>query len=498
MRKLSACLIWGLAQTSSSIAHAHSTLSVGQMVNPPIESADRRSTKLDFLASQAQRNGVDAEKVAAASSIFYRRYVWHKSQLRLCFWNGTDEQQRDVMSVADVWHAAAPNITFDFMENGKVRICKLSGLRNLDQLADIRISLNANDPRPIYSRDVIGMKNNDWAYPGNEYSENGDIPTTINLSEAIEVRKSGRIREYNFDVRHEFGHALGLFHEHQSQICKGWFNVKVIARDTGWTEAYAETQINALGDVPDALGVVGGYDNQSIMQYNFEPSWYMPDRPGQPNPCRRSNSVDNLSELDKAVIDALYDPTLNETPERKTLIANFKEKAAVQLAAAEQVAPSSNLRSTQASSVEAALTAVASNPSHLSDVSIQVYPHEKDKDIVLKAISNLGYPLTDAAGNPIRSVSANTTAMLRGDPTNAILYTSDVSDQDARYVAVSLIKAGIELKSIEPYYPTERNKFAVRHHLLQIGADVENRKRKPLSIDAVLNKPLPIYGDQIQ
>ncbi|SAL49763.1 hypothetical protein AWB67_02270 [Caballeronia terrestris] len=498
MRKFFAFFVWGLGQTFSSVAPAHSTLSVGKLVNPPIESGDRGTTKLDFLASQARRNGVDAATVAAASSIFYRQYVWHKSDLQLCFWNGTDEQQREVISVADVWHAAAPNMTFNYIENGKVRMCELSDLKNTDHLSDIRISLSGDDPRPIYSQDVISMRNGDWAYPGNVYSQNRAFPTTVNLAAAMELRKAGRLRDYYFDVRHEFGHALGLFHEHQSQICKGWFNIKAIAKDTNWTEAYAETQINALGSAPNVLGIVGGYDNQSIMQYNFEPSWYMPDRQGQPNPCRRPNSVDNLSNLDKAVIDALYDPTLNETPERKALIAGFKQKAAVQLAAAEQGTPSSNPRSSQASSVEAALTAVASNPSHLSDVSIQVYPHKKDKDIVLKAISNLGYPLTDAAGKPILSVSANTTALLRGDPTNAILYTSDVSDQDARYVAVSLIKAGIELKSIEPYYPSKRNKFAVRHNLLQIGADVENRKRKPLSIDAVLSKPLPIYGDEIQ
>src|SRR5262249_32500363 len=106
----------------------------------------------------------------------------------------------------------------------------------------------------------------------------------------------------------------------------------------------------------------------------------------------------------------------------------------------------------------------------------------------------LGYALKDAAGNQIRSVSANTTAMLRDDPTNTILYTPDVSDQDVRYVAVALVKAGIELKSIQPYIPHQRNNYAKRNNLIQIGADVTNRKRQPLTIDEILEKPLPIFG----
>jgi hypothetical protein len=481
---------------------AHDLLVGGKMVNSPLQAAERDNAKLNFLANQARIHSVDQTKVEAARSVYYAAYRWPKTELRICFWNGTQEQQREIMQIADVWHQAVPVMTFNYLDGGNVRVCQVSDLNDFHRMADVRITL-APDTRLLYHPQDLPAKNGDWSYPGRSVAQNSAFPTTMNLVGAMSLKQRSLLSDYYFNVRHEFGHAMSLVHEHQRQICKGWFNIPVIAHDTGWSEAVAKEQVDAIDESSNAYSFIGGYDIESIMQYNFAPSWYMPDRPGKGNPCRRSNQVDDLSDVDKIVVAAMYQPALNETPKRISVIAKAKNDVVVRsLAPKAPSSDASNAALTSASraplpqtvSVEAALAEFAGNVNKISSITIQIYPHKLDQTVVLKAIANLGYPIVDSAGNAIRVVSNNTTAMLRGDPTNTILYTPDVPEQDVRYVALALNRAGIELKSIQSYYPHKRNNYAKRNHLIQIGADIKNRGRLALSADDILGDPLPQYG----
>lgn len=485
-------LLGALVLFAASAAASHDLLSSGTVVNPVRLQANRENAKFNFLSSQAKRHGADQERVMAAWSVYQKGYLWGKFDLKVCFWNGTADQQKDVMDIADVWHQAVPSITFNYMANGAVRMCRMEDLGSFTRMADIRITL-ADDARPLWNAQDIPSKKGDWSYPGKAVSQNPAFPTTMNLVGSMTLRENSWKSDYYFNVRHEFGHALSLVHEHQREICKGWFNIPEIAKATGWTEKFASSQVDAIEESSNAYGFIGGYDRDSIMQYNFALAWYMPDQPDNPNPCMRKEEVYDLSEMDKYVVAALYQPSLNQTPARIKFLAEAKHAASIQSAATAPAVQPSRVTA-QATSVNAALESFSRAVGQAERIAIQVYPHKADEKVVMSAVSNLGYALKDAAGNLIRSVSANTTAMLREDPTNTILYTSDVSDQDVRYVAVSLVKAGIELKSIQPYVPHQRNKFAKRTNLIQIGADVTNRKRQPLTIDEILEKPLPIFG----
>jgi len=485
-------LLGALVLSAASSAASHDLLSGGTVVNSVRLQADRENAKLNFLSSQAKRHGADPQRVMAAQSVFQQGYVWGKFDLKVCFWNGTAEQQNEVMRIADVWHQAVPSITFNYMTNGAVRMCQMEDLGSFTRMADIRIAL-ADDARPLWNAQDISSKMGDWSYPGKAVSQNPAFPTTMNLVGSMTLRAKSRMSDYYFNVRHEFGHALSLVHEHQRGICKGWFNIPEIAKATGWTEKFASSQVDAIDESSNVYGFIGGYDLDSIMQYNFALAWYKPDQPGNPNPCRRKEEVYDLSEMDKYVVAALYQPSLNQTPARIRFFDEAKKAASIRSASTTpEVQPDRG--TAQATSVNAALEKFSGAVGQAERIAIQVYPHKKDEKIVMSAVSNLGYPLKDAAGNQIRSVSAKTTASLRDDPTNTILYTPDVSDQDVRYVAVSLVNAGIELKSIQPYVPHKRNNFAKRNNLIQIGADVTNRKRQPLTIHEILEKPLPLFG----
>ena len=490
-------------------AQAHS-LPTGSdiQVNPPRLAAESANAKLNFLTRQAVQSGVDNAQIVAARSFYYANFLWTKTELKVCFWNGSEQDRLAVMEAASVWTKAVPVIRFDVMEGGKTRTCRLDDLKDYHKMSDIRIGLNANDHRPLWGADED--KSGDWSYPGKVYAQNPNFPTSMNLADVVEMKAHSRLSEYYFTVRHEFGHALGLVHEHQRSVCAGWFNVSQIAKDTGWTVDYAKVQINALPETSNDYAVIGRYDKRSIMQYNFLPSWYAPDRPGQPNPCRRVTDVDDLSEIDKAVIAQLYQPDLNRTPERIALLnesaapsaaaspAGIASSAAIVTSNVQPIGttapPVAGASASQKADVEAALRAFQRDAAKPGPISIQVFPHPADRDVVLRAVSNLGYPLLDASGRPIVN-TGHPTPILQGRPTNAVLFTADMPSQDVRYVALALQQQGIQVRSIEPYFPAPQNKFTLRSKLIQIGSSIHNDKRKLLSAEDIMIKPLPMYGD---
>jgi hypothetical protein len=489
--KIALCLTLVLGTCLTNLAQAHDGLGGGTLVNPQSLAADRDSAKLNFLASQARRNQVDPSAIQAARSIYYADYVWTKTDLKVCFWNGQDRQQREIMELANVWHEAVPVVNFNYLEGGVVRKCRMSDLMDFHRMSDIRISLDGNDSRAIYNAQDLPSRYGDWSYPGRAVAENIKFPTTMNLVGAVAMHQQGLESNYYFNVRHEFGHALSLVHEHQRSICKGWFNIKAIAQSTGWSEEFAKTQVDSINESSNSYAFLGGYDISSIMQYNFRSSWYAPDKPGQINPCRRNVTVDNLSDLDKIVVAQLYEPTLNDTAERQSLIAKSKQQYAEQNLASASAHPSKLQEGIRAAL--ASFTTTSKNP---QKITIQVYPHKADRDAVLRAVSNLGYPLLDSSGTPIRQISNNVNPTLRGDPTNSVFYTKDVPEQDVRYIAAALLNAGINLKSIKPYYPEKANNFTKRDHLVQIGSSVRNRDRDALTMDDVLTQDLPMLGPQ--
>src|SRR5262249_55729757 len=149
--------------------------------------------------------------------------------------------------------------------------------------ADIRISLDGNDRRQLYrdrnpgTVDIHGL----WSEVGNAAVTAPKYFVSLNLHD-LHLQRGNPI-EFNHTILHEFGHALGLMHEHQRDLCAGWFNFGQIAKDTGWS---IEKVRQHIGSMPSSwsTGVVsvGPYDKNSIMQYNFSLNWYI-SKLG--NPC---------------------------------------------------------------------------------------------------------------------------------------------------------------------------------------------------------------------
>ncbi len=244
----------------------------------------------------AEAAGVPADTLHTARFVAWADLAWPTHNITVCFWNGTPELQDFIMKTASVWSEAA-DLHFVYQTNGTNNICQDAAS------AFIRINLDPKAPKSLFVNQE-SSDHGDWSYLGRN-SLSTDLLVTMNLPDVVRLREKNPLWTVHA-IRHEFGHALSLMHEHQRALCDPWFDYQKISKATGWSVEFAKTQI---GKFPDSeiqyLETVGDYDLQSIMQYNFPKEEFL-DLPGKQNPCYRATPIDNLSEQDIKGIQVLY------------------------------------------------------------------------------------------------------------------------------------------------------------------------------------------------
>ena len=144
---------------------------------------------------------------------FYRKLdLWPPSytKLRVCFIGGSDELNANVAKVAKGWNRVAKiGLRFDFGKTDKPRRCK-TGSRE----AQIRVSY---DKPGYYS--LLGQYSMVYASQEENSLNLGEFDKFADPNAVLEGEAKGVIL-------HEFGHALGLYHEHQSPVanCDSEYN----------------------------------------------------------------------------------------------------------------------------------------------------------------------------------------------------------------------------------------------------------------------------------
>lgn len=103
------------------------------------------------------------------------------------------------------------------------------------------------------------------------------------------------------------------------------------------------------------------------------------------------------------------------------------------------------------------------------EITVQYFPKNVDRQIVEKSLYELGFKLTSGRTN------------LQDIPTNAIWFGSEISIDDVKLVAYTLIRAGVDIKVIRPF----RNPSGSKVRLIQVGSDAQYQSSLPLSVNDI-------------
>jgi hypothetical protein len=167
-----------------------------------------------------------------------RLKLWENGRtLRVKFLDGDATVQNKVKTIAKEWEALA-NLKLDFVTSGT---------------AQIRIS--------------FAQKNFSWSTVGTDALVVAADAPTMNYGW---LEPDTDLREYQRVVRHEFGHALGMIHEHQNPAAQGqipWDKPKVYAyyAQQNWTRS--DVDFNIFRVYSEESTNHSAFDKTSIMQY---------------------------------------------------------------------------------------------------------------------------------------------------------------------------------------------------------------------------------------
>jgi len=182
--------------------------------------------------------GMGAHRGGRTRAAFEIMKLWENGRtLRCKFIDGQPEVQAKVEAIAKEWEAFA-NLKLKFVTSGaaEIRISFLEKGFSWSTMGTDALTAGANEATMMYG----------WLEPNTA------------------------LREYQRVVRHEFGHAIGLIHEHQNPAAQGkipWDKPKVYAyyAQQGWSQQ--DTDFNIFEVYSEDSTNHTAFDPTSIMEY---------------------------------------------------------------------------------------------------------------------------------------------------------------------------------------------------------------------------------------
>ncbi|KUI72507.1 hypothetical protein VM1G_07813 [Cytospora mali] len=242
-----------------------------QMPVPP-----ERQVMADTLA--IQENPLNCHQITAGEVITDGGSIGHLAlpigsmwkpgrTLRVKILNGSEKIRGKIQQYANVWTQYA-NITFEFVDSGD---------------AELRVNVDSSG--------------SSWSYIGTDNLTIAPYQYTMNFGWLTDSTPEN---EFSRVITHEFGHALGCIHEHQSPAAKIPWNKEAVYdyywKTQKWGPAQVDTNIFRLYSATTTQ--FSSFDPNSIMLYAF---------PGSMTTNGTSTGWNReLSETDKSFIAAAY------------------------------------------------------------------------------------------------------------------------------------------------------------------------------------------------
>ena len=180
--------------------------------------------------------------------------LWRNgASLQVVFTNATTSwHQRIIAAVkrlAPTWSEYA-NLTFDFSKPAAHIVVNLAPIPSLGTGEGSYSCWLGRDCHAYVQRNIPSMN---LVFPAGW--ERGADPNFVES-------------EFNRVIRHEFGHAIGLIHEHMRPEVELNWNVPQLMRRYGWSADMVQQQVVARYNGP-LKG--GAFDLNSIMMYEYQP-----------------------------------------------------------------------------------------------------------------------------------------------------------------------------------------------------------------------------------